>query len=88
MVLQLQVALLLVQVHLLISVRIQLTGTYTVIATNPATGCTSTMTGTASVSITALPVAFTMTGGGNYCNGVVQVLSLALQVLLQVLLTN
>ncbi len=44
-------------------------GTYTVIATNPATGCTSTMTGTASVSITPLPVAFTMTGGGNYCTG-------------------
>lgn len=44
-------------------------GTYTVVATNTATGCTNTMTGVSTVSITALPVAYTMTGGGNYCTG-------------------
>ncbi len=44
-------------------------GTYTVIATNPVTSCTSTMTGTASVSINPLPTAFAVTGGGNYCIG-------------------
>ncbi|MCD6011455.1 MAG: surface protein [Flavipsychrobacter sp.] len=45
------------------------TGSYTVVATNTTTGCTSTMSGSATVAITALPAAFTMTGGGNYCTG-------------------
>ncbi len=44
-------------------------GTYTVIATNPSTGCTNTMTGSAVVSVNSLPTAFTVTGGGTYCSG-------------------
>ncbi len=45
------------------------TGTYTVIGTNIVTGCTNTMTGAATVSITTAPAVFTVTGGGNYCAG-------------------
>ncbi len=44
-------------------------GTYTVIATNPATGCTLFMGGSAIVSINALPTAFTISGTGSYCSG-------------------
>jgi hypothetical protein len=39
---------------------------YTVIATNASTFCTATMSGTAVVS-DATPVAYTLTGGGSYC---------------------
>lgn len=45
------------------------TGTYTVLATNPATACQSSMSGSAVVSINALPTAYTVVGGGNYCSG-------------------
>lgn len=44
-------------------------GTYTVIATNTTTGCTNTMTGSATVTINSLPVAYSVTGGGGYCSG-------------------
>ncbi len=44
-------------------------GSYTVVATNIATGCINNMTGSVSVAINALPVAFTVTGGGSYCAG-------------------
>jgi len=44
-------------------------GTYTVIATNPATGCTSTMTGSAVITVLPLPSLFSVTGGGGYCAG-------------------
>ena len=44
-------------------------GTYTVVATNPATGCTSNMAGSAVVSIGTLPSVYTVTGGGGYCAG-------------------
>ncbi len=44
-------------------------GTYTVVARNPITGCTSNMTGSATVSITPLPNVYTVTGGGGYCPG-------------------
>ncbi len=44
-------------------------GSYTVIATNPATTCTNNMSGAAVVNIGSLPVAFSVTGGGNYCAG-------------------
>jgi hypothetical protein len=44
-------------------------GTYSVIATNPATGCTKTMLGTADVVVDALPVVYSVTGGGGYCDG-------------------
>ena len=45
------------------------TGTYTVMATNTATGCMNLMTGSAIVGISALPVAFTVSGGGAVCSG-------------------
>jgi len=44
-------------------------GVYTVMATNGATGCTNTMSGTATVSIIPLPIAYSVVGGGNYCTG-------------------
>ncbi len=44
-------------------------GTYTVLATNVMTGCTSAMSGSATVGINAVPSAFAVTGGGNYCSG-------------------
>ncbi len=44
-------------------------GTYTVVASNPATACSKTMTGSATISINALPTVYTVTGGGNYCPG-------------------
>jgi hypothetical protein len=44
-------------------------GIYTVIAFNPATSCTSNMSGTAVITVNSLPVVYTVTGGGSYCNG-------------------
>jgi len=44
-------------------------GTYSVIAENTTTGCTSNMTGSALVSITPIPIAYATTGGGSYCAG-------------------
>jgi hypothetical protein len=44
-------------------------GTYTVLATNATTGCTQVMTGAANVVVNSLPLAYTVTGGGNYCTG-------------------
>ncbi len=44
-------------------------GSYTVIATTPATGCTNNMLSGASVIVTGLPAMHTVTGGGNYCPG-------------------
>ncbi len=44
-------------------------GTYTVVATNASTGCVNNMAGNATISIDALPTAFSVTGGGNYCAG-------------------
>ncbi len=44
-------------------------GTYTVIATDGATSCHSTMPGTAVVLVNPLPDTYTLTGGGNYCAG-------------------
>jgi hypothetical protein len=43
-------------------------GTYTVVATN-STGCTATMSGSATVTVYALPTIYTVTGGGGYCSG-------------------
>ena len=44
-------------------------GTYTVVATNATTGCTSNMSGSAVVTINPLPNIYTVTGGGSYCSG-------------------
>ena len=44
-------------------------GTYTVVATNTTTGCTATMTGSATITVNPLPTLFTVTGGGTYCTG-------------------
>ena len=44
-------------------------GDYTVVATNSATMCTNNMAGTAHIATNALPAAYTVTGGGNYCAG-------------------
>jgi hypothetical protein len=46
-----------------------LTGSYTVIATNVVTTCTSNMNGAATVGTNPLPNAHNVTGGGNYCEG-------------------
>ncbi len=45
------------------------TGTYTVVATNASTGCTSNITGSVAISTTPPPTAFTVTGGGAFCAG-------------------
>jgi len=42
-------------------------GTYTVIATFPGTSCSSTMSGSATVSINSLPIVYAVTGGGEFC---------------------
>ncbi len=53
-----------------ISFGIQTTaGTYTVVATNTTSGCTTTMTGSVTITVNALPVQFSVTGGGSYCAG-------------------
>lgn len=44
-------------------------GSYTVVATDTATMCVSNMFGSVPVIINPLPVAYTVTGGGNYCAG-------------------
>ena len=44
-------------------------GTYHAVATNPATGCTSNMTGAPVVNINTPPGAFNVVGGGAYCLG-------------------
>jgi len=44
-------------------------GNYTVVATNPSTTCNSLMPGSAVISIIQLPIAYNVTGGGNYCYG-------------------
>ncbi len=44
-------------------------GTYTVVATNPATGCNNNMTGSVAVNINPAPNAYSVVGGGNYCPG-------------------
>jgi uncharacterized protein YjdB len=42
---------------------------YMVVATNVSTGCSRTMTGMANTAVNPLPVAYTVSGGGNYCSG-------------------
>ena len=45
------------------------TGTYSVVANNPSTGCSTDMTTPVMISITTLPAAHNVTGGGVYCAG-------------------
>ena len=44
-------------------------GTYTVVAKNSTTGCATNMSGNAVITVTTLPVAYTVSGGGSYCVG-------------------
>ena len=44
-------------------------GTYTVVATRVAGGCSVTMTGSAVVTVISLPTSYNVTGGGPYCAG-------------------
>ncbi len=48
---------------------INIPGVFTVVASNPATGCTSNMLGSATISVNPLPASFIVTGGGSYCAG-------------------
>jgi uncharacterized protein YjdB len=48
---------------------ITIAGNYTVVATNPSTGCSENMTGSATITVNPLPLIYTVTGGGNYCPG-------------------
>jgi hypothetical protein len=47
----------------------QLAGTYTVVATNASTSCTSNMTGSAVITINPLPTQYIVGGTGSYCIG-------------------
>ncbi|MCZ8072421.1 MAG: hypothetical protein O9311_18915 [Cytophagales bacterium] len=44
-------------------------GSYTVVATNATTTCAATMTGSATVTVNALPSAFTVSGTATICQG-------------------
>lgn len=48
---------------------ITVTGTYSIMATNTTTTCSSNMSGSVIVSINPLPGTSTVIGGGNYCPG-------------------
>ncbi len=52
-------------------------GNYTVIASNALTGCLANMSGSANITTGTPPTAFTVTGGGNYCNGAGPVIGLS-----------
>ena len=67
-------------------------GTYTVIASHTASGCTSSMTGSCTVNVNAAPTSFSLTGGGLSCSGGAGVLvglsSSQLNIYYQLLLNN
>lgn len=44
-------------------------GNYTVVASDPTTGCSKKMNSSANVVINPLPGVFTVLGGGSYCDG-------------------
>ena len=44
-------------------------GTYTVVGTNTTTGCSNNMTGSVTITVNPIPIAYTVTGGGSYCVG-------------------
>ncbi|MCB2196742.1 MAG: hypothetical protein KQH79_12840 [Bacteroidetes bacterium] len=43
-------------------------GNYTVVATN-SNGCSTTMSGSKTITVLSLPTVYAVTGGGAYCNG-------------------
>lgn len=44
-------------------------GVYRVTAVDALTGCTNTMSGTATITVVPLPIVYTVIGGGSYCSG-------------------
>jgi len=44
-------------------------GNYTIVATRTSTGCSQTMTGSATVTVNSLPALFTVGGSGAICSG-------------------
>ena len=44
-------------------------GSYTVVATDATTSCTSNMAASATITVIAAPAAFNVIGGGRYCTG-------------------
>lgn len=44
-------------------------GTYTVVAVNGSSSCSSNMTGSVAINITALPNVYEVSGGGTFCAG-------------------
>ena len=44
-------------------------GIYRVTATDASTGCASTMSGTATITVVPVPNVYTVLGGGSYCSG-------------------
>ena len=52
-----------------LSFGVDTSGTYSVIASNNITSCTSVMAGSGVVNVNALPAVYDVTGGGPYCAG-------------------
>jgi hypothetical protein len=48
---------------------ITIPGNYTIVGTNSGSSCTSNMFGSAPLVINALPVVYTISGGGDFCTG-------------------
>ncbi len=44
-------------------------GTYTVVATNTTTGCTSNMMGSGLITVNPSPIVYSVSGGGHFCIG-------------------
>jgi hypothetical protein len=44
-------------------------GSYTVVATNPTTSCTATMSGSATITVNVLPTVYTVSGSSTFCSG-------------------
>jgi RHS repeat-associated protein len=44
-------------------------GVYTIVATNPTSSCSRAMTGSVTLTISSLPIQYTVSGGGAMCEG-------------------